>query len=197
MIINDKKSLRKLYKTKRNNISKKNKLKSDFKIKELVISLINKISQDNKLVKIHLFLPIEKFNEVNTWLIYDELKDLKYHFYISVSNFETNELTNYLFKNDTEIKTNEFGIPEPINAVEYNRNDFDITIVPLLCTDENGYRVGYGKGFYDKFLNKTSKKNKTIGVGYFDLVKKITDTNNLDVRLKYYINTDKVYNFNI
>lgn len=197
MIINDKKSLRDKFKKKRNNISKRDKLELDLKIKNLAISLIKEISKENLLVKIHIFLPIDKFNEVNTWLIYNELKNSKYDFYISVSNFKSNELINFLFNDETEIKKNKFGIPEPINGMEYKKNDFDITIVPLLCTDENGYRVGYGKGFYDKFLSKTSKKNITIGIGYFDPIIKITDTNDFDVRLKYYVNTSKVYKFNI
>ena len=56
-----------------------------------------------------------------------------------------------------------FGIPEPRrNTVEIDKNDIDLIIVPGLGFDRNGYRIGYGKGFYDRFL--TGFDGITIGL---------------------------------
>ena len=68
---------------------------------------------------------------------------------------------------------NEYGIPEPIsNNVKYP----DILFVPLVAFDNHNNRIGYGGGFYDRYINKI-RKNKiitTIGLAYsFQKVKKI------------------------
>ena len=61
-----------------------------------------------------------------------------------------------------QMKEGEFGILEPTGQAYTGR--IDITVVPLLAVNERGYRVGYGKGFYDRFL-KTAK-TKPVGLGY-------------------------------
>lgn len=55
-----------------------------------------------------------------------------------------------------------FGIEEP-QGQAYN-GDIDIAVIPFLAVNERGYRIGYGKGFYDRFLKKT--KVLRVGLGY-------------------------------
>ena len=68
---------------------------------------------------------------------------------------------------------NKYGIPEPISEkVIYP----DILLVPLLAFDSRLYRIGYGGGFYDRYIKKIKKDKKiiTIGLAYsFQKVKKI------------------------
>ena len=188
----NKKELRLLYSNKRKGI---NKNKLDIKITNNTLDLINEIVDNNKEFKIHIFLPISKKNEINTFFIINKLKLKNIKFYISKSNFETNELTNFELTENTELKENKYGIPEPLNALEYKKNEYNIIIVPLLCSDINGYRVGYGKGFYDRFLSNLKQNYITIGLNYFEPIKKITDTNKYDIRLNYLITSEKIYRY--
>ena len=81
---------------------------------------------------------------------------------------------------------NKFGIPEPVSKkIKYP----DILLVPLVAFDEHLNRVGYGGGFYDRYIKKIKKKKKliTIGLAYsFQRVKKI-QTNNYDIKLDYIV----------
>ena len=69
-------------------------------------------------------------------------------------------------KNDV-LKINKYGIPEPIKS---HKEIPDVALVPLLAFDKNKNRLGYGKGFYDKYLNNQIKINKknilTVGIAF-------------------------------
>ena len=89
------------------------------------------------------------------------------------------------------LKINRYGIPEPIsNKIIYP----DILLVPLVAFDKSLNRVGYGGGFYDRYIKKI-KKNKnilTIGLAYsFQKVKKV-QVNNYDVKLDFVITNKKI-----
>ena len=61
-----------------------------------------------------------------------------------------------------ETKVGAFGIDEP-SGKPY-KGKIDVTVIPLLAVNERGYRIGYGKGFYDKYLK--DKRTKKVGLGY-------------------------------
>ena len=68
-----------------------------------------------------------------------------------------------LYTENQKMQKGAFGVDEPTGQAF--SSDIDITVIPLLAVNERGFRVGYGKGFYDKFLNKAHTKK--IGLGYF------------------------------
>ena len=71
----------------------------------------------------------------------------------------------------------------------------DLVIVPLLAFDIKGYRVGYGKGFYDKYFLKTRPNCIKVGLSFFDPVDMISDKNEFDVPLNYCVTPNKIYEF--
>ena len=85
---------------------------------------------------------------------------------------------------------NKYGIPEPIsNKVKYP----DILLVPLVAYDKNLNRIGYGGGFYDRYIKKIKKNKKiiTIGLAYsFQKVKKIP-VNEYDIKLDFIVTEKK------
>ncbi|ANH81051.1 5-formyltetrahydrofolate cyclo-ligase [Niabella ginsenosidivorans] len=87
------------------------------------------------------------------------------------------------------------GISEPENGIPAAPGELDIILVPLLCFDKAGYRVGYGKGVYDKFLKNVRPDALKIGLSYFEAVANIEDTNEFDVSLNYCITPHRIYEF--
>ena len=71
----------------------------------------------------------------------------------------------------------------------------DVIVVPLLCFNEAGHRVGYGKGFYDKFLVRCKKKVQKIGISFFEKYEKIDDLTKLDQKLDIIITPNKLIQF--
>lgn len=135
--------------------------------------------------QIHIFLPIAKNNEINTYHIINRILREFPNVKIAVpkSDFSNGTITNYSYSAHTKLKVNKFGIPEPVNGDIIEPGQFDIVLVPLLCFDKQGFRVGYGKGFYDRFLPNCKPGVKKIGLSLFPPIEKISDTNDFDVKM--------------
>jgi len=98
-------------------------------------------------------------------------------------------------KEDTIFEKNDFGIDEPINGVPLDTGEIDMIFVPLLAFDELGHRVGYGKGYYDKFLKMCKPGVLKIGFHFFEAEKAIDDINEYDMPLNICITPFKTYTF--
>lgn len=143
-----------------------------------------------KILKVALYYP-SSF-EVNI------LKLLEFN-YISKQKLllpiiEKNLSMNFFpWKKNEVLQVNKYGMLEPIKSKE---NIPDIMLVPLLVFDSDKYRLGYGKGFYDRYLNKYLKKFNnilTIGVAFsFQKLHKLP-INNKDVKLNYVITEKGIY----
>lgn len=143
----------------------------------------------------HLFLPIEKQKEINTEFILQILAGRDKEIVISKSNFEDASMTHYLLTDNTTIKVNTYGIPEPVDGIEVSTNRIEVVFVPLLAYDKKGNRVGYGKGFYDKFLSRCKNETIKIGLSYFDPENIIEDIQENDIKLDYCITPFGVIQF--
>jgi 5-formyltetrahydrofolate cyclo-ligase len=110
-------------------------------------------------------------------------------------NPDTNNLQHFLYDEYTIFKMNKWGIPEPVNGVEKNAKEIDMVLVPLLAFDLAGHRVGYGKGYYDRFLASCRPDCIKTGLSFFPAADKITDTNTFDIAMDYCITPDKIYEF--
>ena len=96
---------------------------------------------------------------------------------------------------ETIFQANTWGIPEPQNGQPISPESIDLVLVPLLIFDREGFRVGYGKGYYDRFLANCRKDIVKIGFSYFEPVDKISDTTQFDVPLTYCITPQHIYEF--
>ena len=143
----------------------------------------------------HIFLPITEHNEVNTEFILHLLSGKDKEIIISKSDFETRNMTHYLLTDNTKIKKNTYNIPEPFDGIEVPSIKIQVVFVPLLAFDKKGHRVGYGKGFYDKFLSKCRPQTIKIGLSFFEAEELIEDIFEGDVQLDYCVTPEKVYKF--
>ena len=100
-----------------------------------------------------------------------------------------------MLADQTPLKNNHWGIPEPQSGIKINPDQIDVVFVPLLIFDKQGHRIGYGKGYYDRFLSKCKKDTIKVGLSYFDPVERIEDIQSHDVPINFGITKDRVYEF--
>jgi len=144
----------------------------------------------------HIYLTIPESKEVNTDYILNILAGKDKHIIISKSNFKTLNLENYLLTDSTIIKPNHWNIPEPTDGIIIENSKIDVVFVPLLCFDQNGHRVGYGKGFYDNFLSDCSSQIIKIGLSIFESDDYIDDIYKGDIPLNLCVTPTKIHHFN-
>ncbi|MCP9766308.1 5-formyltetrahydrofolate cyclo-ligase [Lacihabitans sp. LS3-19] len=151
---------------------------------------------------IHLYLPIKRNNEVDSLLILNTLrKDFSPDIFIPKS-LENGELLHTKFLESTPVETNHWGIEEPIDIehalnseafFEQFKNEDILIFVPLLAFDKKGNRVGYGKGFYDRFLQYATKDTTIVGLSLFEPTDLIEDPNEFDVKMNFCVTPERVW----
>jgi 5-formyltetrahydrofolate cyclo-ligase len=185
-----KKEIRLKYKELRNSLS-------ESQIEEMSLAIANEVLLLPIWEKtyFHVFLPIEKLKEVNTEYILHLLSGKDKEICISKSDFETRKMTHFLLTDNTKIKKNEYNIPEPQDGIEVPSNKIDVVFIPLLAYDKNGNRVGYGKGFYDKFLAECNQNTVKIGLSFFEPEELISNVNSTDIQLNYCVTPNRTIKF--
>jgi 5-formyltetrahydrofolate cyclo-ligase len=185
-----KKEARALYKSKRS-------LLTALEIEEKSLKIANNLLQLPiwNLVYYHLFLTIEGLKEIETSFILHILAGKDKEIIVSKSDFQTLEMTHYLLTDNTKIKVNPYGIPEPVTGIEVSDSKIEVVFVPLLAFDKIGNRVGYGKGFYDSFLSKCNPETIKIGLSFFAAEEQIEDYSSTDISLDYCVTPSEIYKF--
>jgi 5-formyltetrahydrofolate cyclo-ligase len=133
---------------------------------------------------VHTFLPILGHNEPDTWLIVDRIRREFPHIRLSIPRTtQDGQLENYFFEGLHQLQTNALGIPEPKQGIPTPSERIDLVLVPLLCFDAHGHRVGYGKGYYDRFLQHCRPDCRKIGLSLFGPAENIDDVDTTDIAL--------------
>ncbi len=188
MITADKTFLRSHYKKKRLSLTKQ---EVDH-LSQRVCEQLDKLSIW-RLKHYHIFISISKYNEIDTSSIINKLKSKQK--IIIVPKISNNELVHIAINDQTEFSINEYGIKEPNNGNHFIIENLDLIFIPLLAFDLEGHRVGYGKGYYDRFLKLTNNSTLKIGLSFFDPINKILDIDDNDVKLDYCITPTQIHKF--
>lgn len=143
----------------------------------------------------HLFLSITEKREIDTEFLLHILQGKDKNVVLSKSDFETHHLTNFLLTDSTVIKKNNWGIPEPQEGIEIAPHQIEVVFIPLLAFDEKGHRIGYGKGFYDRFLSACTGTTIKVGLSFFGPEKEIPGILSSDVPLDFCVTPEKTYRF--
>ena len=188
----DKQSLRKEYEAKR-------LLLSDEEVHDLSLQIANNVLKldiwDQSLF--HLFLTIQSKNEVKTEYILQVIQGRDKNVVLSRSDFETFELRHFLLTDQTAIKVNQYGIPEPQgDSLQIREEEIDVVFIPLLTIDKYGNRVGYGKGFYDRFLAKCRPSTIKVGISFFEPLNFAIPMEGTDIPLDQLVTPKGVITFN-
>ena len=159
---------------------KKTKIKFIFNF-DLILNILKRKNVSGKIIggyypynyEVDILEILEKFEKKN--------------FVITLPKIKKNSQMNfYQWSINDPLAINKFGIPEPISKmVKYP----DVLLVPLVAFDKNFNRIGYGGGFYDRYIKNVRKRKKVLTIGFaysFQKVKKIP-TNNYDIGLDFII----------
>ncbi|NBA88114.1 5-formyltetrahydrofolate cyclo-ligase [Emticicia sp. CRIBPO] len=193
-----KQELRKIYSQKRKGLTSDEVRRLSERIHDQLFSRL----MMHRYSVVHTFLPIEKNNEVDTRLIIETLRrDFPSDVYVPFAN-RNGSMNHHLFTENITLKENQWGIPEPVSESNDDAHFFEkikeedtLILIPLLIFDKSGQRVGYGKGFYDRFLAACPPEVTKVGLSFFEPVDHIDDTDEFDIPLNYCITPGKVWSF--
>ncbi|MBZ9652495.1 5-formyltetrahydrofolate cyclo-ligase [Psychroflexus montanilacus] len=141
----------------------------------------------------HLFLTIEKHKEINTEYLLQIIfgKDGN----VVIPKVKNDELEHFLLTDSTRLVPSKWGIPEPENGIKIDTQQLDVVFMPLLAYDNRGNRIGYGKGFYDKFLSNCRPETLKIGLSFFMPEEEPIKVSKHDVKLDYVVTPNRILKF--
>ena len=175
------------------------------KLRSKILKIRKKNSNKNLEIDLSKFFSLLKRNKLKFKNIggyfpsnfeIDDLKILKMmekkNFNVSLPVIKENNQMNFLqWSSNDPLKINKFGIPEPISSKII---DPDILLVPLVSFDSKLNRLGYGGGFYDRYIEKIEKVKKVIKIGLafsYQKIKKVP-TNKFDKKLNFIITEKEI-----
>lgn len=141
------------------------------------------------------FYPMPEKNEPNSLLLAKYIKTMFPNIQICypIIAQESSSMDFYLETDKVELNT--WGIPEPLPVQKIPPSAIDVMLLPLLGFDAKGHRIGFGKGYYDRYLTKETNNIQKIGISYFEPMPNIVETNQFDVPLNSCITPWNIYEF--
>ncbi len=159
MLVKDKNVLRKEYKSLRNNMSLHERRTADINIFKNAVNL-EEIKQAEEILTY-----VSSDIEIDTYLLADYCFNAHKKLYAPKCLPNSNDMIFYRINSFSDLEKGAFGIYEPKEyCKEIDKLMRPVCIVPGLAFDKRGYRLGFGKGFYDKFLS--GFKGIKIGLCY-------------------------------
>lgn len=186
----NKSEIRKVYLEKKESLTKSEVLILSEKIFHNFISKFQ--LKENQ--KVHCFLSIPEKGEVDTSLFLNFFFEHKIR--VFVPKMMKGKLIALEINRDTPLIENSWGIKEPAGNQDCGVEDYDYIVTPLLYADQFGNRVGYGKGFYDRFFSEISPKAIRVGVSFFPNKEEVEDVSEFDVPLNYLVTPTETLSFN-
>jgi 5-formyltetrahydrofolate cyclo-ligase len=150
---------------------------------------ITKICKNHKVKKIGFYYPINYEVDIVSIVSKIKIKNLKPFLPVVEKN---NKMSFREWKTLEPFYVNRFGILEPNKKNKKTKPQLILT--PLVAFDQNKNRLGYGRGFYDRFLNQVSKQKNIISIGIafsFQEAKKIPSEKH-DKKLDYILTEKKL-----
>ncbi|CAN5434112.1 5-formyltetrahydrofolate cyclo-ligase [soil metagenome] len=187
-----KKELRDKYKKARLAISEKDRIiNSD-------LILINFQKLELPFINCALtYLAAELLGEIDTSLIlrYLEFKNPSLRIVVPRIDVKSEIFRAVEIKKNDVIVKNHFGVSEPTGGTIVHPQEIDLAIVPLLAFNTRGFRVGFGKGYFDKFLSLCKPEAIKIGLSDYEAEEEIDDINTFDIPLNFCITPQNIYSF--
>ena len=166
----------------------------DIEINSIKISnhLLDNFSLLNK--NVHLFYPIYKNKEVNTWHIHNAVNS-NFAIFTSINENSKDKWECVSFNPSVKFTKGKLDIPIPSDYKLEGFDKIEVILIPLLVFDKLGNRIGYGKGIYDRILKKLNKNCLKIGLSFFEASRENIQVDIYDQALDYCQTPNKLYSF--
>tara|TARA_R110001599_G_scaffold100421_3_gene257291 strand:- start:4835 stop:5404 length:570 start_codon:yes stop_codon:yes gene_type:complete len=162
----------------------------------LVCEQAFKLITERQFKNIHLYLPLTKMREVITTPLFKKLTGTSEHQVVLPRvNTKTKTLEHIAYNSTTKLMVGNFGVTEPRGEELFNINNLDVVFVPLISFDRKGFRIGYGGGYYDKFLAQAGDKLIKVGLAITPPLDHIPYSESYDIPLDFCITHHKIYSF--
>lgn len=184
----NKSELRAFYKAARNNLNEPEIRESGLKILEKL-----KTMEIWDFSVFHIFVPISQQKEINTYPIIDYLFQSGKR--VVVPKVVGQRMISCEIQEDVKWETGVFNVPEPKEFREIDSQRIEVIFMPMLICDSKGNRVGYGGGFYDRFLQEVQGDALKIGLNFFAPIAEISDLKKTDIPVNYCVTSDEIVSF--
>lgn len=146
---------------------------------------------------LHIFYPIIGKQEINCLHIVNQIREKHPNVTLVLpkSNLADYSLQHVIWRDDTPLLMNSWGITEPHSEEYILAEKIDMILIPLLAYDREGNRLGYGKGFYDRFLSECRPDAAKVGLSYFPPEDNILPHDAFDIPLNSCVTPDKTWEF--
>lgn len=174
-------------------LSLRNALDLNYKI-ELDEKIYNNLFNDELFIKAkNIFIYIGFGTEIDTKPIIKRALNENKKVYIPKVYKNDKSMKAIRLKSFEHLKENSMGILEPIEDSEYiSKDDIDLIIVPGVVFDEKGNRIGYGGGYYDRYLTEIQSKNNKLVLAYeFQVLDCIIEEDH-DIKVDYILTEEKI-----
>jgi 5-formyltetrahydrofolate cyclo-ligase len=191
----DKKLLRTIYLQKRKNLTQAQVLEKNSAITKNALSFL----KTNPVDHVHIFLAQVEKAEVDTWQVIAAFNSQFPLIQIAIPRVipGTKEMEHYILTSQTQLIDNQWSIPEPDpeTSIPIAEGDIDAVFIPLLAFDKKGFRVGYGGGYYDRFLAKCGPDVIKIGLSFFEAADGFIVTDPFDIAMDYCVTPAGIVRF--
>lgn len=142
------------------------------------------------------YYPLLLTHEPDTFLITRYLQFINVQLQIAYPTIiNATTFTAVLQTNDTEFTQNKYGIAEIQDGITVQPSEIELVLVPLLAFDNYGNRIGYGNGYYDKYLHTCNTNVVKVGLSFFEPVAHIADVQHFDIPLTFGVTPTTIYEF--
>jgi len=163
-----KEKLRKKYRNKRQSLSSTIISRNSSIITNKLDSYILKNNYKNIMIFVSFRNEIYTHDLIKKWLIERDKNIFVPYIENDIDQMKISQIKDF----EKDLERGVYNILEPTEKIKNNNEvyDLDIIVVPGLVFSKDGYRIGYGGGYYDKFLSKVSNEVKKVGIVYSDFV---------------------------
>lgn len=167
-------------------------LSDDF-IHSASTEITNKIIGSNAVLNAKtVMVYLSAFNEPNTFDLISRLLSSGTNICVPVTDINTHTITPCYLKSLDTLKRGAYGIYEPCDIISVPTDDIDTVLVPGIGFDKQGNRLGFGKGYYDRFLK--SFCGTKIGVCYDFQITNLLPVSAHDIKMDFIITEKRIYN---
>ncbi|MDR9419688.1 5-formyltetrahydrofolate cyclo-ligase [Gracilimonas sp.] len=141
---------------------------------------------------VHTYVSMNERREVNTDELIEKLFESEKKVVVPVTNFSDHSLTHIELRSFGELISNKWGVREPeIKENQVQEEDLDLIVIPMAAGDRKGNRLGYGQGFYDRFLEQTN--GLKVGFVFSDFLFDDIPAEEFDVKMDVIITENELF----